>query len=75
MAKKFQLSELKVTSFVTSLNNGEQKTAKGGFLGARRAILNNRAFRYADWTQEKTFVKVDLGVTGLNNGAGSKLRG
>ncbi len=56
MAKKFKLSELKVTSFVTALKTDEQATAKGGFLGGRRALINHRAFR-SDWTVEKSQVK------------------
>ena len=42
MAKKFQLTELKVTSFVTTLDQGEQKTAKGGYFGARRVPISHR---------------------------------
>ncbi|MEL6635282.1 MAG: pinensin family lanthipeptide [Bacteroidota bacterium] len=56
MAKKFKLSELKVTSFVTSLKSNEQATAKGGFLNGRRALINHRSFR-SDWTVEKSQVK------------------
>lgn len=61
MAKKFQLTDLKVTSFVTTLNENEQKTAKGGYLGARRVPVHHRAGR-ADWTDFKTQVKVISGT-------------
>jgi len=57
MAKKFELTELKVTSFVTTLTENEQKTAKGGYLGARRRAVNHRVGR-GDWTVLKTQVKV-----------------
>lgn len=57
MAKKFQLSELKVTSFVTTLSENEQKTSKGGYLGARRRPISHRAGRF-DFTVYKTQVKV-----------------
>ena len=56
MAKKFKLTDLKVTSFVTTLNENEQKTSKGGYLGARRVPVQHRAGR-ADWTETKSEIK------------------
>ena len=45
MAKKLQLNELKIKSFVTTLNTAEQKTAKGGYIydsGAHFQLYNPR---------------------------------
>ena len=70
MAKKFQLTDLKVTSFVTTLNENEQKTTKGGYLGARRIPIRHRAGR-ADWTELKTRIKTfsyTSGNTSSNSG-------
>ena len=61
MAKKIQLTDLKVTSFVTTLNENEQKPAKGGYLGARRVPIRHRAGR-ADWTEIKTRIKAFSGT-------------
>lgn len=60
MAKKFQLTELKVTSYVTLLKEGEQETAKGGFFASRRASIESPSFKYS-WTQNKSQIKVELG--------------
>ncbi len=73
MAKKFQLSELKVTSFVTAMNENEQQTAKGGFLGGRRALINHRTFRQ-DWTMVKTQLKISLNNDTMNGKFSSKKR-
>lgn len=55
MAKKFQLTELKVTSFVTTLSESQQETAKGGFTKDRRIPSIQREIRQ-DWTEHKTRV-------------------
>lgn len=58
MAKKFQLTELKVTSFITTLDQSEQKTAKGGNFGARRVPVMHQLSRWENFTGHKTQIKV-----------------
>ena len=53
MVKKFQLSDLKVTSFVTTLNEAEQKTAKGGYFYASSGLVRRRGDR-GSYTEFKT---------------------
>ncbi|MEO1518293.1 MAG: pinensin family lanthipeptide [Bacteroidota bacterium] len=45
MAKKVQLADLKVKSFVVQLNETEQKTAKGGLFDWGRDDMGRSPFR------------------------------
>ncbi len=53
MAKKFQLTELKVTSFVTTLSEHQQETAKGGSVFQRLRPSPKFSIR-PYWTEAKT---------------------
>ncbi len=68
MAKeKFTLDDLKVNSFVTTLDNAQMKEVKGGTI-----VIKGRRFMYTTrWTTVDTRVDPpsSTGTVGNNNGA------
>ncbi len=70
MAKKnLQLSEIKVKSFVTLVDQTEQKTSKGGYVHTARleAIIIDINAR-PSWTEYKTRATGDSNVVRFFNG-------
>ena len=67
--KKLQLSEIKVKSFITLVDQTEQKTAKGGYIhnDKRPAIIIDVDDR-PSWTEYKTRVTNDNDVIKLFGG-------
>ncbi|MEM1320877.1 MAG: pinensin family lanthipeptide [Bacteroidota bacterium] len=50
--KKYQLSELKVKSFVTAIDKQEQKTSKGGYYYINN--FNRIDYKHSKFTDHKT---------------------
>lgn len=70
--KKLQLSEIKVKSLVTLVDQQEQRTAKGGFYYNNNAGIAINVSDTGNWTEYKTRVAVNNETTILSfNGGGS----
>lgn len=74
--KKLQLSEIKVKSLVTLVDQQEQKTAKGGYYkNAASASISIHIPDNPSWTEYKTRVAVNNDVTllGVGNTGGNQI--
>ncbi len=76
--KKLQIEELKVKSFVTVVEKGEQKTAKGGIVNFQtQGYILQDINGHKPWTEWKTRAGFDVDILKTENleGGGGKRRG
>ena len=68
--KKLQLAQIKVNSFITPMNEDQQRTAKGGYVYHENLVAVSNDVSYSEdfsWTELKTrAVSSDTDLT-LNN--------